>query len=379
MNRVLVAIFRKEMIQIFRDPQSLVIVLVMPLLMLFLYGYAISLDMKRIDIAIIDESHTPESRSLVAHVTAADFFHVAARDIPAASIAELFNARAARCVLVIPEDYASRLAAGLDPQVQLVIDASDPNVAGFITSYVGEVAAQAGTPPAGAGPGVTASPALETGPAPFSVSPRIFYNPEMRSTVFYVPGLIALILGLITTVLTSIAIVRERETGTMEQILVSPASPRQIILGKILPYTLIAFIDGLLILVVGSLWFNVPVKGSFLLVNLMMLIYIGAGLSLGALISTRVKSQADAFMRAQAVTNLPTMMLSGFVFPVSSMPRVFQLVSAAVPATYFMQIIRGIILKGNTIVDVLPQAVILLGMDILLVALSVRSFRVRLE
>ncbi len=373
MNRVLMAIFRKEMIQIFRDPQSLIIVLVMPLLMLFLYGYAINLDMKRIDIAIIDESRTPESRSLVAHVTAADFFHVTARDIPTTSIGELFNARTARCVLIIPGDYASGLAAGVDPQVQLVIDASDPNVAGFITSYVGEVAAKEGAPTA------SASPALEAAPSLFSVSPRIFYNPEMRSTVFYVPGLIALILGLITTVLTSIAIVRERETGTMEQILVSPARPRQIIMGKILPYTLIAFIDGLLILVVGSLWFNVPVKGSFLLVNLMMLIYILAGLSLGALISTRVKSQADAFMRAQAVTNLPTMMLSGFVFPVSSMPRMFQLVSAAVPATYFMQIIRGIILKGNTISDVLPQAGILLGMDILLVALSVRSFRVRLE
>jgi ABC-2 type transport system permease protein len=365
MNRILVAIFRKEMIQIFRDPQSLIIVLVMPLLMLFLYGYAINLDMKQIEIAIIDESHSPESRSLIARITATDFFRVTARDVPAAAISDLFKARVARCALIIPPGYAPRLAAGEDAQVQLVIDASDPNAAGFISSYVGEVAAKEN--------GSGASPVL------FSVSPRIFYNPDMSSTVFYVPGLIALILGLITTVLTSIAIVRERETGTMEQILVSPARPRQIIMGKILPYILLAFIDGLLILVVGSLWFNVPVKGSFLLVNLMMLIYIMAGLSLGVLISTRVKSQADAFMRAQALTNLPTMMLSGFIFPVSSMPRVFQLVSAIVPATYFMQIIRGIILKGNTIADILPQAGILLGMDVLLVALSVRSFRVRLE
>ncbi|HUX13154.1 MAG TPA: ABC transporter permease [Spirochaetia bacterium] len=367
MKRTFASIFRKEMIHIFRDVQSLFMVLTMPILMLLLYGYAITLDMKGIDIAIIDQSHSPESRSLVEHISSTDFFRITARDVPVDSVSRLFNSRTVRCVLVIPQDYARELVAAPGPQVQLLVDASDPNAANFINNYVGRVISEENVRLSGH------SPVL------FNVSPRIFYNPDMRSADFFVPGLIGLILILISSLLTSIAIVREKETGTMEQLLVSPIKPLQLILGKVLPYTMLGFIDGVLILVVGSLWFNVPITGSLVLVLTMMLIYVVTGISLGILVSTLAKNQAIAMLAAVMLTILPTVMMSGFIFPIASMPKALQYVAAIVPATYFMEIIRGIVLKGNTLANLYQPAGILLAMDVLLIVLATRLFRVRLE
>ncbi len=359
MSRVLLSIVRKEMTHILRDVQSLFMVLTMPLLMLFLYGYAITMDMKRIDTAVVDQSSTPESRELIDRLSSTSFFRLSSASLQ--DVDELFQARRARCVLVIPQDYAVSLASGREARVQLLIDASDPNAANFINAYVSRVVA------AGSGPSL------------FSVDPRILYNPDMRSANFFVPGIIALILILISTLLTSIAIAREKETGTMEQILVSPIRPAQMILGKVLPYILIGFVDGLLILVAGSLWFRVPIRGSLALVMVMMLIYVITGISLGILVSTIADSQAVAMLATVTLTVLPSMLMSGFIFPVASMPRLFQWLSAVVPATYFLRIIRGIILKGNTLANLYPQAAVLLGMDLLLILASMRSFRRRLE
>lgn len=359
MSRVLLSIFRKEMTHILRDLQSLFMVLTMPLLMLFLYGYAITLDMRRIDTAVVDQSRTPESRELIERLSSTSFFRLASASVQDVDL--LFQARQARCVLIIPRDYAASLASGREARVHLLIDASDPNAANFINAYVSRVVAS------------------ENGPSLFSVDPRVLYNPDMRSANFFVPGIIALILILISTLLTSIAITREKETGTMEQILVSPIRPAQMILGKVLPYILIGFVDGLLILVAGSLWFRVPIRGSLALVMAMMLIYVITGISLGILVSTIAETQAVAMLATVTLTVLPSMLMSGFIFPVASMPRLFQWLSAVVPATYFLQIIRGIILKGNTLANLYPQAAVLLGMDLLLILASMRSFHRRLE
>jgi ABC-2 type transport system permease protein len=367
MNRVILSIFRKEITHILRDAQSLAMVVLMPILMLVLYGYAITLDMKGINTAIIDESRTTESRSLIERLSRIDTFRITARDLPIGAIDDLFKSRTARCVLVIPSDYAARLVARGGAEVELIIDASDPNAANFINNYVGQIVAAESASRNGSGRFL------------FAISPRVFYNPDMRSVNFFVPGLIAVILILISTLLTSVAIVREKETGTMEQILVSPIKPGQMILGKVLPYTVTGFIVGVLILVVGSLWFHVPIKGSFVLVLVMMLIYTVTGISMGILVSTISKTQRDAMMSALTFTMMPTIMLSGFIFPVSSMPKALQWVSAIFPATYFLQIIRGIVLKGSTIVDLYQPAGILIGMDVFLLVLSVRFFRVRLE
>ncbi|HUZ17605.1 MAG TPA: ABC transporter permease [Spirochaetia bacterium] len=367
MNRTLLSIFRKELIHIFRDLQSLFMVLTMPLLMLLLYGYAITLDMKGIDLAITDQSHSPESRELIDRIASTDFFRITARDTPPDEAGALFESRSARAMLVIPSAYARDLIDGPDAQVQLLVDASDPNAASFITAYLGQVVAQQNA---------RANP---NAPLLFNVSQRIFYNPDMRSADFFVPGLIALILILISTLLTSIAIVREKESGTLEQLLVSPIRPLQLILGKVLPYTMLGFVDGLVILVVGSIWFKVPVEGSFLLVLLMMFIYVVTGISLGILVSTIAKTQAVAMLAAVTMTILPSVMMSGFIFPIASMPRFFQYLSAIIPATYFLEIIRGIVLKGNTLANLAIPAGVLVGMDILLITAAVRSFRIRLE
>jgi ABC-2 type transport system permease protein len=359
----LISLFRKEVIHILRDRQSLFMVLTMPVLMLLLYGYAITLDMKQIDMVVADQSGSPESRTLIRHLAATDFFSVRVATGGVANINSLFQSREAQCVLIIPSDFAETQSSGKVSQVQLAVDASDPNAANFIQNYV-----------------TRAVGAYRTGSASlFTLEPRVFYNPDMRSAPFFVPGLIALILLLISTLLTSIAIVREKESGTMEQLLVSPVKPSQIVIGKVLPYTVLGFLDGLVILVLGSLLFHVPIQGSVLLVMLMMLVYVVTGLSLGMLVSTMAKTQAVAMLVAITLTVLPSMLMSGFIFPITSMPTVLQWFSRIVPATYFLEIIRGIVLKGNNLSNLYHPAGILLGIDAVLIVLSIRTFRIRLE
>jgi ABC-2 type transport system permease protein len=363
MRSPLFALFRKEVIHILRDRQSLFMVLTMPVLMLLLYGYAITLDMKEIDMVVADQSDSPQSRALIRDIAATDFFSVHLATGGVDNINSLFQSREAQCVLIIPSDFAETQSAGRASRVQLAVDASDPNVANFIQNYVTRAV------------GVS-----RTGPAVlFSLEPRVLYNPVMRSAPFFVPGLIALILLLISTLLTSIAIVREKESGTLEQLLVSPVKPAQIIIGKVLPYTVLGFLDGLVILVVGSVLFHVPIQGSVLLVMLMMLVYVVTGLSLGMLVSTMAKTQSVAMLVAITLTVLPSMLMSGFIFPISSMPKVLQWFSRIVPATYFIEIIRGIVLKGNDLSNLHRPAGILLGIDVILIVLSIRTFRIRLE
>lgn len=366
MNHLVLSIARKEALHILRDFQSLLMVLLMPLLMLVLYGYAVTLEMRQIDTAVIDESHTPQSRELVDRFESSGFFRITARGVPLAEIAPLFEARIARCVLIIPSSFARDLVADRSAKLSLVVDATDPNAAALIDNYVTTVVSSFAA-------SLSGRPA-----APFVVIPRILYNPEMRSTNFFVPGLIALILILITSLLTSMTIARERETGTIEQLLVSPLRPVQLILGKVLPYVAIGLFDGLLILVAGSLWFKVPIRGSLLLIVAMMLIYVMSGISLGVLVSTVSRTQAVAMFAAVVATVLPSFMLSGFIYPISSMAPQFRWLSAITPATYFLEIIRGIVLKGDTLAVLYRQALILIGMDLLFILASIRAFRLRL-
>jgi ABC-2 type transport system permease protein len=213
----------------------------------------------------------------------------------------------------------------------------------------------------------------------FSLEPRLLYNPDMKSAYFFVPGLIAVIALLICALLTSIAIVREKENGTMEQILVSPVSPLQIIVGKVIPYMVIGYLMALMILVIGNLWFGVPIHGSFLLLNLVLLLYVLTGLSFGLLISTKTNSQQIALMMTLVSTILPSFMLSGFIFPIASMPSLLQYLSQLVPATHFLIIIRSIMLKGVGFSELIPQISALSAIAFFLMLISVRMFRTTLE
>lgn len=367
MNRILLSIMRKEFIHIIRDPQTLVIAILMPVMMLFLYGYAINLEMKQIDVGIADLSATPQSRQIVERLASNDFFNITIINPAYKDYEKLFKYRKMRSLLIIPVDYAKKIELNNKVQLQLLIDASDPNAANYINNYFSAVIFEETI-------GINHRKINL-----YSVEPRILYNPDMRSANFFIPGLIAVILILVSALLTSIAVVREKENGTMEQLMVSPVHPYQIIIGKVLPYTLLGYINGVMILAMGSLIFDVPIVGSLLLINFMMLIYVLCGMSFGLLISTITDSQQIALMATLMITMLPTVLLSGFIFPIKSMPDLFQYISYVIPATYFLEIIRGIILKGNGISELYQQTLILSGITIFLLSLSIKKFKTNLQ
>ncbi|MFZ1731026.1 MAG: ABC transporter permease [Bacteroidota bacterium] len=367
MRRRLLAIIRKEFTHIFRDWRTLLIIILMPILMIVLYGYAITLDMKNIVFGVIDDARTPESRALVEGFSQNGFFKPLGKEVQRKDIEHLFMRRDALLVIVIPRNFSSDLQPGKGAKVQLIIDASDSNVGTFVSNYSEQVLQKFNRRLNGELPLL------------YEISPRILYNPDMNSTYFFVPGLVALILMLISALLTSIAITREKETGTLEQILVSPVRSREIILGKVFPYIFLGLFNAAIILISSRLLFDVPMRGSILLLGLFALIYVFVALSFGLVISTVAKTQLAAMFITIMATILPTIMLSGFIFPISSMPRMLQYVASVLPATYFLIIIRGIMLKGVGLVELWPQALILTGLGIVLIVNSIRRFSMRLD
>ena len=367
MNKVLRSIIKKEFIHIWRDPQTLFIVILFPILMLFLYGYAITMEMKQIDTIIIDHSKSPQSREYIERIIATDFFNVRFEDLPESQIENVFFRREARCVIIFPTDFAEELEKNTGTPVQLLIDASDPNAANFINNYLNQI-----------------NFAFNrenniTYAGPFSIEPRILYNPDFKSAYFFVPGLVAVIMLLISALLTSIAIVREKENGSLEQILVSPVRPIQIIIGKVIPYVFLGLFDSALVLVIACFWFGVPLNGSVIWLGISLLIYVLTGMCFGLLISTITDTQQVAMMATLVITILPSFLLSGFIFPVRSMPEIFQWFSKIIPATHFLIVIRGIMLKGVGLYELWPQLVILTGISLFLMIVSVKKFSMKLE
>ncbi|NOX88202.1 MAG: ABC transporter permease [Calditrichaeota bacterium] len=367
MSRTFVSIIKKEFLHIVRDYQTLIIIVLMPVMMLLLYGYAITLEMREIKIAIVDHSKTPQSRALINHITSSNFFDIKARNVPESQFEDLFQQRLVRSVLVIPQDFSRSLNSNPQTPVQLLIDASDPNAANYILKYLSQIVTEFE---------IEQNPRLHF---PFRVVPRLLYNPDLKSEYFFVPGLIAVIILLISALLTSLAIVREKERGTFEQILVSPVHAYQIVVGKVIPYIALGFVDSVIILVFGHFWFKVPVEGSILLLLGSLILYLLTGLSFGLFVSTITESQRVAMIVTLLMTILPTIMLSGFIFPIPSMPVIFQYISQIIPATHFLKIIRGILLKGSGLADLKNQLFYLVLLASFLIAVSIRKFKTTLE
>lgn len=365
-NRIF-AIARKEFLHIIHDPRSLVIIIAMPVIMLILFGYALNMEIKDVSIAIIDHDNSAISMDLKNQFRGSPYFNAFPYTGRISDIEHLFLSGKARAVLIINQDFSRSFQTQPYTAVQLLIDASDPNAATLISNYCSGVILQFN------------ENRNQTMPMPFEIKPRLWYNPDMKSAYFFVPGLIALILIMISALLTSITITREKELGTMEQILVSPVKPREIILGKVLPYIVLALIDGLAILLLGMFLFSIPFTGNYLLLLFLSLLYILTALSFGLMISTLVNTQQVAMMIALSATMLPTVMLSGFIFPIKSMPQILQYVSYLVPARYYIIIIRGILLKGNTLLQLLPQAIFLLLLSVIMLRNAVRRFSTNLE
>ncbi|MDZ7343060.1 MAG: ABC transporter permease [candidate division KSB1 bacterium] len=365
MSSRIIPIIRKEFIHIRRDFRTLIIVFAMPVVMLLMYGYAINMELQHIDMAVLDYSQTPASRDLVRAFQGSKFFTVRYLDGGEAAIENLFLKRQTQVALIIPHDFAKSRLLQAATAVQMLIDASDSNTAQAIRNYTNLI---------------LQTYHAEGGIAsPFEVKTTIQYNPALKSTYFFVPGLVALILMMISALLTSITIAREKETGTLEQILVSPVQPIEIIIGKVVPYIFMAFLDGMIILLVARFWFKVPIKGSLALILGAALLFVFVALALGLLISTRAHTQQVAMMAALVSSLLPTIMLSGFIFPIASMPKLLQLITYIVPARYFLPIIRGVMLKGNTLAEIGIFLLVLAAMGIFFLIVSVRKFKMTLE
>lgn len=384
----LLAVARKEWIQLRRDRRSMALAFALPILLLIFFGYAITFDVDNIELAVLDQDRTVESRALVEAFVASDYFTIVGGLSSSAEADDLLIRGRVLGVLTVPPGYARDLAAtGRTASVQLLLDGSDANTATIAMNLSGAVAAVHGASVAGRPAGVFAADAARrrTGGGtalsapPVRLESRTWYNPELQSRHMIVPGLIAVIMSMIAAMLTALTIAREWERGTMEQLAATPVSRLEVVLGKLLPYLIIGVVDVAITVVAGIVFFGTPLNGSILLLGVMTVLFLIGALGLGIVISAVVKSQVLATQVAMVVTYLPALLLSGFMFDIASMPVVLEGVTYLVPARYFITVTRGIFLKGVGVSVLWPQAMLMLGYAILGVGLATRAFRKELE
>jgi ABC-2 type transport system permease protein len=334
--RKALAVYRKELRQIRRDRRTLMTIVFVPAFFLLLYGYALNWDIKHIALVVQDRDQTPESRALVAAFVNSGYFDRIGDVYAPAEMDRLLELNTARAALVIPEGFGRDSAAGRLPQVQVLINGENANTATTVMGYAGNIVRSSGA-------------ALVT------VEPRIWYNPELRSTLFLVPGLIAYILMITAVISTALSIVREKENGTMEQVRMAPIDTFSFVVGKSIPYFFISLASAGLIILAAMALFGLPMRGNWLSLLLALSLFISGALGTGLLISTVAETQQIAFQAALLTSFLPTLMLSGFIFPISSMPHALQLITTIVPARYFLVALRGNVLKGTPLTLLWPQ------------------------
>jgi ABC-2 type transport system permease protein len=332
------AVYRKELRQILRDRRTLVILVFIPAFFLLLCGYALNFDIRHVALAVEDRDGTPESRSVVSAFVNSGYFDLVATVHSPEAAERLIDLNEARAVLVIPEGFSREVSSGRSGEVQVIIDGDNANTATTVMGYASSILRTSGA---------ELAPVSVRREPPLAVEPRIWYNPELRSTLFLVPGLIAYIAMITAVASTALSVVREKESGTMEQVRMAPIDTFSFIIGKTLPYFLISLASAALIIGASMVLFGLPMRGNWGALLLAMSLFLVGALGTGLLISTIAESQQVAFQIALLVSLLPTMMLSGFIFPISSMPAALQAITYAVPARYFLVALRGIVLKGS--------------------------------
>jgi drug efflux transport system permease protein len=364
----------KEFIQMRRDRATLGMMLGIPVMQLTLFGYAIRQDVRNLPTVIFDASRTQESRELVQQFGATGNFRIRDQVASYREALHRVDTGRARAAIVIPEKYARNIKSGRPAQVQVLVDASDPTASQSAIAAA-QLVGQRGnvrliSQRAGA--------AMQPGRLPLDVRVRPLYNPALKSVLFIVPGIIGMILSNLLIIMTAMAIVRERETGTLEQLIVTPLTRTEIMLGKIAPYVLVGLVQLTAVLIVGHLLFRVEIRGSVLLIYGVSLLFVVASLGLGLFISTLVTRQAQA-IQSSFFFLLPNVLLSGFMFPREAMPPVAAWVGLLLPLTHFLQIMRGIVLKGVGLEALWPQALALVGFSTLFITFSTLRFRKQLE
>lgn len=364
------SIIVKELIQIIRDRRTLIIILIMPLIQMVMFGYVFGTDIKHTPMVIWDASNTVESRDLVQSFSSTDKLSVKYYGRDYDEITQRIESGQATIALVIPPDYATKIRRRETATVQLFTDGSQPTV--------GLQALASATAIIQANGAQLLNPSQAGGAVPLSLESRIWYNPALQSSLFYIPGLIGFVLGSILVMLTASSIVREREHGTMEQLSVSPLRRGELIVGKLVPYIFIAYAQVALILFTAVFVFGLPIRGSVALFLLLTAPFLMFSLGIGLIVSSVAHNQMQATQMAQLIM-LPSVMLSGFLFPVESMPLITQWLSALFPLTYFLRIVRGIIVKGVGIEALWQEAIMLIIMGVLSLILAALAMRRKMD
>lgn len=369
MIKVFWAFIQKEIYHILRDKRTLLILFGMPVAQVLIFGFAVTNEFKNANVDILDHAKDQTSSKLIRHITSSGHFNINRMLVSEKQMEHGFRSGKTDLVIVIPADFSEDLYLWEPAKIQLIADGSDPNMANALVQYARAMINQ------------FQQQELKQPASPYQIDirSRMLYNPLLESAYNFIPGTIALILLIISAMMTSLTIAREKEQGTMEILLVSPLPPLLIILGKVAPYAVLSFINAVLILIMGYFIFDVPITGSIVLLLSLCLIYVLAALSLGTLISTTSETQQDAMMKSLIGLLMPSTLLSGFIFPLTSMPEVLQYIAHIIPATYFIEILKGVMLRGTGLGYIIFEVSILLLMIVVFLALTWKKFKIRLE
>src|SRR5512144_2566280 len=358
------AIAKKELIQIWRDPLSLALAFMMPVLLLLIFGYAISLDVDNLTTIVYDADRSSTSRELIDELTASSYFSIVRFADSQREIDTYLDTGNARVAISIPMDFAKTVRTGGTAQLQIIVDGSDSNTATIALGYLSALTELYSQRIAGE----RIMPLIEP-------IVRVWYNPELKSRNFIIPGLIAVIMMVIAALLTSLTFAREWERGTMEQLIATPVKPQELILGKLIPYFFIGFIDMVLTVLMAVFLFGVPLRGNAFILGVISGVFLFGALGLGIVISIVAKSQLVASQISMVATFLPAFLLSGFMFAISNMPVPLQVISRLIPARYFVTVLKGIFLKGNPLRILIPDAIFLLFFGLVVFAVANRKFK----
>jgi ABC-2 type transport system permease protein len=368
-------IVRKEFYQIRQDKRMFGVSVIAPILQVFLLGYAATTDIKNSTMVVCDMDKTAESRAFVESFTTSNYFIPKYYVETPNDVGEYIETAKANIALVVPKDFAKKLFSRESAQVQVLLDGTDANTTnillGYATQIVNSYSRKVLAEYASVQGGMSVPQVVP--------EPRVWFNPDLKSSNFMVPGVVAMVLMIITMTLTSVSVVKEKEIGTLEQILVTPIKSYQLIVGKLIPFVIIGFADTLLVLGIAHYWFEVPLAGSLALLFGLSALFLLTTLGLGLFISTIAKSQGQAMMIAQFFFFMPFLFLSGFTFPIANMPEWIQYLTYFIPLRYFLDIVRGIFLKGTDLSHLWTQAAALLAFGVIILTLSVKRFRRTLE
>jgi ABC-2 type transport system permease protein len=362
------AFIKKEFYHIFRDIRTILIIIGIPIIQIMLIGFAIRTEVKNVQVAVYDPSHDISTERIINRIGASEYFKITTVLKSPEEVEEAFKKGKIGLVVVFENNFNEKLYHTGEASIQLIVDGTDPNQGSMVAAYAGSILAD------------YQQELMQQQQIPFQIIPeiRMLYNPELRSAYNFVPGLMGMIFMLICAMMTSIAIVREKETGSMEVLLASPVKPIYIVVAKMVPYFLISWFIFILILLMSAFILQVPIAGSLFWLNVFSLVFIIVALSLGLLISTLVNRQVEAMIASGLGLIMPIMILSGFVFPIESMPPVLQWISCIIPARWYISGVRKLMIEGVSIQYVLKELFILIGMATFIIAVSLKKFKTRL-